>query len=69
MFYFVKVTFESDKLSKVDCSHYMYKVRAKVDLCRQLSKETFQCEKGLTAGKSQLACSLLMLKSVNVHKC
>jgi len=41
MLYFAKVTVESAKLLKVDRSHRQVTFR------KSLSKETFQCEKGL----------------------
>jgi len=50
MFYFVKVTFESDKLSKVARSHPKVFFR------------TFQCERGLRlAGKNASALSSELL--------
>jgi len=37
MFYFVKVTFESDKLSKVDRSHLIVFFRSKMTFKRNLA--------------------------------
>ena len=57
MFDLVKVTLESDKLSKLAVR--TGKFLAKVDFLRRLSKETFQCERSLKIRYLINICSAL----------